>query len=203
LTSIQDQLYLLERKLARLRSLDKSRYVFGAAEHNYQFKNQILESEIAAFENEHEIELPEFFRHFLLHFGNGGCGPEYGLLKLEQGKYDLPQNIRESEIIRLKEPFRFTTYWNMDYSDISDFKKWQDDYDHNFWNDGMLRICHMGCGTFINLVLNGNEKGNVWIDDRSSDGGIYPFGHHSNYGSTSFYNWYLNWIELSLKKFEN
>ncbi|MFY0673884.1 MAG: SMI1/KNR4 family protein [Bacteroidia bacterium] len=202
MSTTENLLTTIEQNLCKLKGLDKKMHVFGASHHKYIFNNKIDNNEIFAFEKRHEIALPVEYKDFLLHFGNGGCGPEYGLFKLEQGIYDLPQNINKSDIIRLKEPFRFTTFWNMNYSDAADLKKWQDDYDHNYWNDGMLRICHLGCGTFATLVMNGKEKGNVWIDDRSNDGGIYPYGFYSGHNKTSFLEWYINWVDLSLKKFE-
>lgn len=58
--------------------------------------------------------------------------------------------------------------------------------------DGAFPICHMGCAILIWLIVTGPEAGNVWMDDRSSDGGWMPL-------RLTFLRWYERWIEKSLR----
>ena len=192
----------ITERLDLLRSLDKNFSVFDAKEHQYAFNKKISESEISEFEQQYKITLPEDYRAFILHFGNGGCGPYYGLFKLETGIYDLPQNQKESEIIKLDAPFRFSTFWNLTEL-AQDYDLWESQYDLCKWCAGMLRIGHIGSGAFINLVVSGEERGNIWIDDRVSEGGIYPNDYHNGRNSTSFLQWYIQWIEQSIERLKD
>ena len=64
----------------------------------------------------------------------------------------------------------------------------------------MLRISHEGCGYFANIIITGKERGNIWIDARASDGGIYPVNYHKGKEKTNFIEWYNNWLDKSLEK---
>ena len=37
-----------------------------------------------------------------------------------------------------------------------------------------VAIGHLGCAMWLRLVVNGLRAGEVWIDDRASDGGVVP-----------------------------
>lgn len=52
--------------------------------HQYKFNSCLNESDIASFEQKFGVKLPEEYRDFLLIVGNGGAGPDYGILSLEQ-----------------------------------------------------------------------------------------------------------------------
>lgn len=189
----------IERKLSELRNLDKKYNIFGSEEHQYKFNDRISEREVLKFENKHGIEIPKAYREFILKFGNGGCGPNYGLLTLETGVLNIPHYPEHSDIIKLSNEFRFEKCWNMDYVD-GDVQLWEKEYEDSKWCDGMLRISHEGCGYFANLVITGKERGHIWIDGRASDGGIYPVNHHKGESKTDFIQWYLNWLDESIEK---
>ncbi|MGJ8745374.1 SMI1/KNR4 family protein [Polaribacter sp.] len=189
---------VLKEKLSELKNLDKNFSIFGSEHHRYKFDSLISEKEIISFEKKHSFTLPKDYREFMLEFGNGGCGPHYGLFSLEKGILDLPQNPKQSDIIKLSKPFRFKTIWNMDsIKGTLDFK--EEEYDNSKWADGMLRICHIGCGAFANIIVTGKEKGTIWIDDRVSEGGIYPVNNYNNTEKRySFTEWYLSWLNNSI-----
>jgi hypothetical protein len=50
------------------------------------------------------------------------------------------------------------------------------------------------------LVVNGEEYGNIWTDDRASDAGIRPSYELSNKEKITFLNWYELWLDNSLKE---
>ncbi|WP_232660616.1 hypothetical protein [Pseudonocardia sp. TRM90224] len=52
---------------------------------------------------------------------------------------------------------------------------------------GSLIIAEFGCGAFHRLVVTGPARGQVWFDDRASDGGLSP--------QTDFRTWYEGWLE--------
>lgn len=188
-SKIDGNIQLITEKLSLLTSIDKNYNVFGASHHRYKFGSSISESELKNFEKEHNINLPVDYRAFLLAFGNESPGPYYGLLSLKKGVLDLPQNARQSSTIHLSRPFRFDVAWN---------EKENEEYDDAKWCDGMLRICHEGCGFFTNLIITGKESGNVWVDGRVSEQGIYPLQYKGKHTRLSFTDWYLKWLEDSL-----
>nr|BFE99245.1 hypothetical protein GCM10020241_09210 [Streptoalloteichus tenebrarius] len=57
---------------------------------------------------------------------------------------------------------------------------------------GTLPLCHLGCGTFDLLVVNGPDHGAVWIDDRAAEYGIYP--KTDSQGRVTFDRRYLEWL---------
>jgi len=190
---------LIKSKIEELKSIDNQFRIFGAEYHKYEFNSLVNESEVTSFENQHNIELPEFYREFILHFGLQGCGPNYGLLNFDYAILSTPSNPKDSEKITLSNDFRFESIWNIKYEQ-GDYGKWEKEYFEAKWIDGSIRICHEGCGYYVNLVVKGSEKGNIWLDARASDGGIFPIGHHKGEAKTTFEEWYINWLNDSINK---
>lgn len=56
---------------------------------------------------------------------------------------------------------------------------------------GALRVADYGCGISHLLILNGKEKGNIWIDDRANADKIYPCVDKNNQ-VVSFRLWALD-----------
>jgi hypothetical protein len=61
--------------------------------------------------------------------------------------------------------------------------------------DGSLTLAHYGCGVYFLLVVNGPEKGTIWMDDRASGQGMGRF-------FDSFAPWYEAWLDDMLKESE-
>lgn len=196
--STDQEFQLILSKLRRLRACDWRKKLFGAKGHKYVINPPLSEKEVAEFENKYQIELPNDYREFITKVGNGGAGPAYGLVRLEEGIFsDLDY---KKGYIDPSTPFNFTEQWNMKYDgDINDRKKYdqfEEEYFDDKWVRGLLRICNSGCRIYVNLVVNGPEYGNLWIDDRGSDGGIYPLGRTRR---TKFLEWYCEWLDRSLR----
>ena len=86
-------LKLLEQ--ARAKDADFER--FGADSHQYELSEPASEEAIQRFEEQQGIRLPEEYRDFLLHVGNGGAGPYYGL----DGIRDLGDDLHDSHGARI------------------------------------------------------------------------------------------------------
>jgi hypothetical protein len=71
-------------KLILRRVLDPGLVVFGADEHRYRLRPPVSIEQLRDFEKLHGITLPSDYRQFLLQAGNGGAGPYYGILPLEE-----------------------------------------------------------------------------------------------------------------------
>jgi|GEM_PF-5445376 len=74
---------LIKTQLEKLRELDKHCLLFGAEHHSYTLKAPLSEAAVATFEKRCNIKLPEDYRDFLIHLGNGGAGPAYGMAPLK------------------------------------------------------------------------------------------------------------------------
>ena len=198
-------------QISKLKKIDGNRFfkskpfkLFGSEEHKYKLNGCLNESEIAKFEKVNQIELPADYRSFIKNIGNGGVGPGYGLYKLENWNLDI--NIEMNNFLSTN--FPYTEKWNSIYAGNTDieyyteseeFKNWEIEYFNEKHIAGSLRISHYGCAIYYILIVSGIEKGNVWIDDRASDGGIYPLSTEKK-GRYNFNDWYNEWIYESLKK---
>jgi hypothetical protein len=60
--------------------------------------------------------------------------------------------------------------------------------------NGAIPIANLGCAIRILLVVTGTERGHVWIDDRPSDGGIYPAVSEQHPERMTFTDLYEDWI---------
>ncbi|MGW6855144.1 SMI1/KNR4 family protein [Streptomyces xanthophaeus] len=74
----------LRRKLARIPYVHGRSRSFGEERHEFRLGPRLSRARADAFEAEHDIELPEPYRDFLLHMGGSGASPRYGLIPLEE-----------------------------------------------------------------------------------------------------------------------
>ena len=183
----------IKEKIEILKEMDKEFEIFGSSKHKYKLHPCKTEKEIQSFEKKHGISLPADYRSFLLHIGNGGAGPSYGMFKLEdyfdnfydEANYTVHDNF-------LSDNFKFsvdTPYSEPQYEN--------DDDSADYYNDtaGAMVICHHGCGILNILIVSGEEKGKIWVDDRCNGNGL-------NRVSDSFYEWYSKWLDYSIASLE-
>ncbi len=197
---MEAQLNRIREKLSQLKSLDTSLQVFGAEIHQYQLYKKKTEQELIDFEQLHQVKLPTDYREFLKNIGNGGAGPNYGLEPLENGKFADLDYKSNDDLIDLTKPFPHTQAWNMEFEEMNEES--EEEYFDNQWINGLLRISNSGCGTSINLVVNGKEFGNLWIDGRCNSQGIYPDSQTDKSNRISFLNWYEAWLDTEILKIE-
>ena len=202
----------LMNKLKQLRKLDgkslfKKDYfkVFGSDKHHYNLNPTLSEKEIKHFESTNSITLPDDYRNFLIHIENGGAGPAYGLFKLDDWKYEL--DIKDNSFLSTQ--FPYTDNWNMrysgdtsndDYYSTPEFQDWEKEYFDNKHVTGTIRICHYGCAIYFLLVITGQEKGSIWVDDRANDMGLYPAISKTTKQKMTFTEWYDEWLNESINK---
>ncbi|MGI1679207.1 MAG: SMI1/KNR4 family protein [Cellvibrionaceae bacterium] len=202
-----EKLQLIKENLSKLEALDKKCNLFGSSSHNYRLNDPLSDSVISAFEEKNSITLPEEYRSYIAEIGNGGVGPYYGLQTLENSLFSDLDYKRPGELVKPSEPFPFTEPWNMEFSgeeqDEAAYEKYEKEYFSEKWETGILRICNYGCGITLNLVVNGHEKGNIWVDDRGHGGGIYPDPYFGQKNRTTFLSWYNLWLDQSLSELEN
>jgi len=208
--SLKNQLDRIKQKLETLKELDKNLRLFGADAHEYVLNKPLSKNEIETFEAKYTIRLPEEFAVFYTEIGNGGVGPFYGLTSLENTVFAYGNT---NLLLNPSKPFPYTKNWNMEFIPTINFKENEDEYDKQrkkfdeiyyaleFMN-GTLCICNYGCGVLINLVVNGNEYGYLWTDDRSNGNGIYPSFELGNKEKIKFLDWYELWLDNSLSEIQ-
>ncbi|MFH7027875.1 MAG: SMI1/KNR4 family protein [Heteroscytonema crispum UTEX LB 1556] len=208
----------LKNKLTQLALLDKTFEVFGSESHQYKLNPCLPEAKIQAFESKYNIKLPSDYRDFLLEVGDGGAGPGYGLLGIGY-ESEIREILQVEDDEFLSQSFPLKEAWN----DLGLVKQRVDsaiNYNPYFDNklvQGTLTIAHYGCGIYAMLVITGEQRGNIWIDDRTNDSGIYPaspnfchFFHdeepddfpsdEDEVEPVSFYYWYDDWLNRSLRQ---
>ena len=167
--------------------------------HREVYMNPVLEeAKVAKIEKENRITLPTDYRTFITQIANGCVGPDYGLRSLKEATEDLMWRDRT---IDLSTPFPYTEHWNEE--------EWLNSID---WDggerptpeeveaymdtkriSGCLQICHIGHGASYLLVVNGKEKGYIWLDSRQDYGGLSPELNEKGEKLT-FEMWYTNWL---------
>jgi hypothetical protein len=159
------------------------------------------------FEKEHRITLPEDYRGFLIHVGNGGAGPAYGIFRLgemDDGFDHAQWEENDGFVGVLSEPFPHTEDWNDladkpddDINDEDELERQMEAFEEKYFDtkyvNGAIPICHIGCALRRWLVLTGTERGHIWCDDRADQGGLYPLRLH-NADRVTFIDWYLDWL---------
>ena len=139
---------------------------------------------IAAFEARCGCALPDDYRAFLRHVGNGGVGPPaYGLLPLgETPEHMAAEAARPwAELRRVRRPFPFTRPWVWEDGDPSD------EGTREQVADGTLHLGTDGCAQYWLLVASGPERGNVWM---LADVGITPTAPKRD-----FLQWFEDWLD--------
>jgi hypothetical protein len=121
--------------------------------------------EVRAFEQRHSVILPEEYRAFLLHAGNGGAGPSYGL-------FPLNETVISDEDGYLARPFPYIEWWNgmtppnwWDLPDAHELNARDTQVVEGYSNDerveGSLCLSHNGCGYYEHLVITGPGRGQI------------------------------------------
>lgn len=179
------QLSKIRDKLRRLRETDTGLSFFGAREHRYELNPPVPESVVAALEGKYGVTLPAQYREFLLSAGDGGAGPYYGLYPLRYA-YEEMGWIKPGDI---RKPFPLDRPWNPD----GDAEEQYDLPAGAGLHDGCIMLSHHGCGYWSFLVVTGAERGNVWDDFTTGDGGLHPTGN-------DFLGWYEWWLDTGLRR---
>ncbi|HVX64001.1 MAG TPA: SMI1/KNR4 family protein [Pirellulales bacterium] len=166
-------------------------------------------SVVEAFENQHGISLPDDYKLFITTMGNGGAGPSYGLFPL--GEYDDGRKWEDGCFVGdVGQPFPFTEAWNLPQSfwdkepnpppgtPVEEEDRmtaaWDQILDEQYFApqimNGAIPLCHIGCGLYQWLVVNGVQRGYVWNDGRADHAGLSPLLNDRGEPMT-FTDWYL------------
>jgi hypothetical protein len=188
-------------RLDRMADNSLATSVFGFAGHKFRRFPPLSDDEVQRIEESYRFEFPPDFRSFMTNVENGGAGPGYGLFPL--GQYGDSASETKPWIDGWgdpSKPFLLTDRWNLADDLLSppdglaepEMDAWFEVKDAQYFDealvDGTIPGAHLGCAMWFRLVVNGPFRGEVWLDDRTSDKGIYPLDPRS------FGGWYLDWL---------
>ena len=175
-----EQLNTIAERLASTKLGDF--HPFGAESHCFDFVGRKTEPELHEFETQHHITLPAEYRLFLQHVGDGGAGPAYGILTLQEAcDHDsnsesdgvLARPFPHTESYRPEDDPAFRELYDAEYTGPQTLSA-EDRRDHyRLLAAGTVPLCHEGCGYYHRLVITGPTRGEMWLDGRVSDGGFY------------------------------
>ncbi|MBX9783441.1 MAG: SMI1/KNR4 family protein [Chitinophagaceae bacterium] len=208
------QLNRISEKIGQLKKLDKHFALLGSQKHKYKLNPTILLDKVRQFEQTYNVTLPKDYVGFITTLGNGGVGPYYGLEPFENCLFDDLDYKRIDSLLNPSKPFLHTEPWNLKFSTTIDQDENEDEYEKEYSKfeeqyfdkeqiNGVIAICNYGCAISLNLVVNGQEYGNIWTDDRGSDKGIYPSHELGNKDKISFLDWYELWLDNSLNEIKS
>jgi hypothetical protein len=169
--------------------------------------------DIEAFESRHGVTLPADYSEFLSEIGNGGCGPYYGVFKLDEMDDGHGYTQLDPRVIGdVARPFPHTSAWNDltgepgDDLEAEEYEAAFDAFDARYWSkeqtNGAIPICHVGCAIRIWLVVTGVEVGHLWRDERVDHKGLSPIVG-PGLSRVTFAQWYHAWLENELGEREH
>jgi hypothetical protein len=183
--------------------------------YRYTLKPPASEAQVAEFEAQHKIELPEDYRRFLLEVGTRGAGPGFHLLspfedlKTEEEVRQLSEDEKQFwdefgfGIGDLSQLFPFIGADTTEIVNALEEAAIEQDGTHGLENlllAGYLMVGYSGCQCWNLLITAGEERGNVWYMD-----GIYlpehaRFSEQANYipaadERVTFTQWYEAWLD--------
>lgn len=158
--------------------------LFGSWAHAHIFKPVLNESELAAWEEIMQINLPEDYKTYLTKLGNGGAGPAYGISpfhlplyehlkvssiysdenaklfnKVAQEWFELSNTDEEELYEQYKQNSPQEQKLSFNEWEEQFFDKYYDELEQKLMNNGQLFIANQGCSIDIYMILNGTERG--------------------------------------------
>ena len=180
---MQDRVDEILRKLAVLR--ERGVPVFGSDIHHFELNPCLSEAEIVGFETERRARLPEEYRAFLAHAGDGGAGPDYGLWGLESWNHITEERFDADD---LDEPCPLdpdappkAIDWAADRDSLKKALR------------GTLTLNSKGCTYYTALIVTGRARGRVIHLDVGGQPAVF-----SSHGG--FFDWYEAWLDEALQE---
>ncbi len=204
---MQEHFAAIRFKLEQMAAVDPALLVIDS---DFKLAPPLDEREVSAWEARNGVRLPEDYRAFLLGLGSAGAGPGYGLEPLGT----LRRGQTEANASP-KTPFPLREFF--DVMDNPDGLS-ETELNSDKWTTGAIYLGTEGCGMDYLLVVAGDERGHVWMDDRTNGYGIYPVAPNreelggtcedttifvpaeSKHERTAFLNWYEWWLDWMIEE---
>ena len=193
----------IRERLLRVGERSRSRSVFGVEGHHFCLRDPATEEAIVAVEQRLAVTFPPAYRLFMSEVSDGGPGPGYGISPLgcSGDTADSSPPWDDQDLGFPSRPFPHDDAWNLPDEEFvcppglsqEQEDRWYGEHDERYFDPalaaGTIRIGHLGCAMWVLLIVTGSRAGEVWIDDRGSDHGIYPAE------PCRFDEWYLSWLK--------
>lgn len=200
MTNHKLQIHRIKKKLRQAKELDELYKVFGAGNHRYEIYPPVHPPDIDAFEKKYSVELPDCYKSFLLHIGNGGrsylcsaAGPFFGIYPFGKHIDDLIHGNIENHLKKrcALHPNLSEKDWDKKLEPLYEDDISDEDFEELKGNlyGGMLPIGSQGCSFIHALVLNGPYTGMIINLDR---GELSPPKFSED---TNFLDWYERWLD--------
>ncbi len=194
------QIARIKKKLAIMRVRDSELNVFGAVSHQYKMRPVLTEQELAVIESKTPYPLPAAFRAFISKIGNGGAGPDYGIIGLYLPVYSNDAGLimrRQEYLPVLFTPDSTNEDWEAQCAaltaSISEDRGLTDAFDLEIrMMGGLMEIGEVGCGVSNYLVMHGEHQGRIVYNPHYL--GKPVFDEQDN-----FLDWYEEWLDYILK----
>jgi hypothetical protein len=168
------------RILAKLAAVRRRGYAsFGSEKHRFKLNPPLAEATIAAFEKQHTVQLPNDYRLFLAAAGNGGAGPYYGILPLEQWNRITPEN--DPYALAKPSPLR------PDLAAGSSLSQALGCAPEELFQ-GALALNEQGDSYYGLLIVTGRYRGHVVYVDADAACPIH-------FAAQDFLSWYERWLD--------
>lgn len=200
-------------KLEELRQLDPQRELFAAYAHGYALAEPVDPALLAKVETALGGPLPDDYRRFLVEVGDGGAGPYYGILPLEEALARCALNDESlNELPALTRDFPLAA--DVDFGTLAGKAASWDEHVRRLgadpayaarWDElreqymappfdgGWLPICDYGCADFFFIVLRGPRRGTVWVNSVDGATGLYCL-------EVGFGDFHARWLEDALRR---
>ncbi|MEU6236733.1 HEAT repeat domain-containing protein [Kitasatospora sp. NPDC047058] len=140
----------------------------------------LSEERVVAYETGHGVRLPGGYRTFLREIGNGGVGPDCGLLPLTRwSAHDIPSAGQ-----RLGRAFALEPTDSV----ATDWARLRGEHDNPY--AGTHTVVHRGCLEMTLLVISGPARGRL-LDANLGDHAEPPVFHPQ----PDFLAWYEHWLD--------
>jgi len=90
----------LREKMDTLRALDADSQIFGSGSHKYKLNPILSDQALTEFEQTHNFNIPSEYKQFISEIGDGGFGPFYGLLSLEDNEDNTVDLSSDSSLVQ-------------------------------------------------------------------------------------------------------
>ncbi|MBO9585388.1 MAG: SMI1/KNR4 family protein [Flavobacterium sp.] len=197
---VLNQIERIKKKLVIAKDTDTEFEVFGASSHKYIVGETVSNAGILQFEKDYNVSLPESYKMFLMHIGNGGisyqnsaAGPSYGIFPFGEHIQELiymnPENCLEKNcVIYPKMSDESSSELTRKIDENEDLSEEEFDEELGKMFAGILPIGSQGCSYYYGLVLNGEFKGRVVGVDLDRQKPYFVF-------ESNFLDWYERWLD--------
>lgn len=151
----KDSKYILS-KIKELKAQDPDCKVFGANLHQFKLNPVLSEQEIVDLETKYLIKLPDDYRWFLMNIGNGGAGPCYGIMKLQESIKEVTSCLDDNE----ENEESYQSFLGAEFVPPQSVERARR---MDYYVKGMIPVSDAGCCMYYHLCLAGVEKGNMWF----------------------------------------